>query len=138
MKETDLAWAAGFVDGEGTFCSWATTRKGIPNPQRRINFSVGQAGNKELLHRLYRILKTGVITQRKQKDGFLPMFILTITGYRRTIKVAELLWPYLGNIKRRQFLKAVEKYEAHKLTGRSRVENLPRPCLRIRGSSKEL
>jgi len=53
--ETSLAWAAGFVDGEGCICIARQTYKGRPNVSHRLKLTVTQ-NNYEVLSELQGII----------------------------------------------------------------------------------
>lgn len=53
--ETSLAWAAGFVDGEGCICIARQTYKGRPNVSHRLKLTVTQ-NNYEVLSELQEII----------------------------------------------------------------------------------
>lgn len=54
MKKTDLAWAAGLIDGEGCICIVKENRPGNLSTQYRLRLSVGMTDKKTIkkLHSL--------------------------------------------------------------------------------------
>jgi hypothetical protein len=98
---TELAWAAGFYDGEGC------TRAGetINHSGRRYRNLVIQISQKEplLLYRFRDVAGCGKVYQRK--SGY---WVFALAQYDNCIELLDKLWPYLGAIKREQASVAVE------------------------------
>jgi hypothetical protein len=107
--ETALAWAAGFFDGEGYVGVRRDKRPGRnltlqigieqvdPRPLMRFREAVGcpgnvyarptrRAGNRQIIHRL-------------------------IMGHRATVQTFQLLWPYLSEPKKEQFLRVAREVD---------------------------
>lgn len=97
MEPDELAWAAGFFDGEGS--TFARTDRARPG-YRRLVTSVPQAGADrppEVLVRFQRAVAVGTIGPR-DVDG---VYCWRTSGSDAQATIA-LLWPYLGTVKRRQ------------------------------------
>lgn len=94
-----LAWAAGFFDGEGS--TMAVARVGRPG-YRRLELSVpqrGAAGIPEVLYRFQSaVLGLGRITGPEQ-DG---LYVWRSNGFSEAQATIALLWRYLGSVKRAQ------------------------------------
>lgn len=103
-KETDLAWAAGFIDGEG--CISIPTR--IRDRNRRdynLSLYVGQVDPRPL--RILQAMFGGSVVLRKTSDlARRPMFMWRITGNLAEAAIVAML-PYLV-VKREQAEVAVE------------------------------
>lgn len=95
----ELAWAAGFFDGEGCV---SLTRNRDRRPMG-MQFSVGQVDERPL-RRLRAALDLGSITIRKtmpRNGKRLPM-ILSINRQDDIRAALEMLWPFLSEPKREQ------------------------------------
>jgi len=106
----DLAWAAGFFDGEGSFLASVTDRT------RVINASIPQAtadGVPEVLLRFQRVTSLGRIGGPRAARGpwsRLPQYRWELAGLRELQELRELLWPWLGEVKRTQADEAFQRY----------------------------
>lgn len=106
--QSELAWAAGFFDGEGSVCVRIDKRVGrTPG----LQFHLEQVDVRPLLRFARAIAWKGRITQRPPRGNSKAIHRLTM-GHRATLATIELLWPYLSEPKREQFLKAVGKMES--------------------------
>lgn len=105
-RETDLAWAAGIIDGEGTIdrhnASY-THQNGNYYTRYKLRLRIPQATDDdsipEMLLRLKNIFGSGNISPRKGTKKI--QYVYTITD-NNVKEVLQLLWPYLGTIKRKQ------------------------------------
>jgi hypothetical protein len=99
MSQTELAWAAGFFDGEGNSRATGAT----------IQLSAVQT-SLEPLERLQRALGgRGRIVPRSipnAKPHWLPQWIWKCWTREDTAAAIEAMWPYLCSIKRMQFRRA--------------------------------
>lgn len=96
--DTERAWAAGFIDGEGSF--------GIQNQERRkplIYLSAGQA-DRRVLDRLQAVLGVGKVygPYKPRKKGHSEYYYYRVTG-EKVEAAAEIVWPYLSPVKREQY-----------------------------------
>ena len=117
-QETELAWAAGFFDGEG--CTVARKRKAEP-PNRKaqcyINVTVGQS-EPTTLHRFCKAVGIGKVqgpwdrTPSTKKDGS-PSPRKPNWEYRvvnnQAHEVMVKLWPYLSDIKKEQYTRKCQE-----------------------------
>lgn len=94
MNETELAWAAGFYDGEGNVC-WRKHQRG------GYNLSISQK-DREVLDRFARAVTLGRVTTQG-KNGW-QFYCGNRAGI---IAIFRLLWPYLGTTKKVQAVKAL-------------------------------
>lgn len=88
-----LAWAAGFFDGEGHVSK---------PPYKSILISISQL-HPEVLERFRDSVGCGLISRNGK-----GIYVYRTNGFERVQQVACCLWPFLGPIKRTQFLKALE------------------------------
>lgn len=94
---TELAWAAGFFDGEGSSYATqtSTTRK-----KSYIHMTISQKG-RETLDRFHAAVGAGTVTG-PNKRGLYRWQVQS----RAVHDVKDKLWPYLCNAKREQWLAA--------------------------------
>jgi hypothetical protein len=99
-SETDLAWAAGFFDGEGS----TSVLKAQRDKYSYIRMSVNQK-KPECLERFHSIVGFGKIYRANKRD------IYSWDCYKQSDvpQVLEMLWPYLSNVKKEQALRAMER-----------------------------
>jgi hypothetical protein len=96
----ELAWAAGFFDGEG----WAAKKKrGV---QARINQS-GNAGVPAVLVRFQRIVERGRIGGPIREEGRKDLYFWQVSSRGDVAAVARATWPWLGDVKRAEFVGAI-------------------------------
>ena|ERR1035437_1170844 len=97
IKKTDLAWLAGFTDGDGHVgCS-------LKSNGSAIQFAIGQNGDRQILVRANHILGgLGHITGPYLRAGRQPNWRFVVHGKKKVKQVTKLLWPWLGQTKRRQ------------------------------------
>ena len=103
--ETDLAWAAGFIDGEGCRSShrdrrWNTKNIRLTVAQKRI----------DCLERLSGVLKIGKIYPSRTNGTW----ILQVAIIDDVLRVAEDLWPYMSTPKKEQLVKVLYEVKEHK------------------------
>ena len=98
-KETELAWCAGFFDGEGTTCLLKTKR----DKNIYLRMSIAQKDEETLLRFQQNI--GGAIYKSKTRD----IFSLNIYSNENVVQALTLLWPYLGSCKKAQANKSIEQ-----------------------------
>src|SRR5213593_179378 len=118
LDQAELAWAAGFFDGEGsTIARKNTLRPGY----RRLEVQVPQSGPGGVPAVLGRfqnaVLGMGRMTARR-KDGTFAWRAMLFEEAQATI---ALLWPFLGPIKRAQALRAMHAVSGQYGAGRYRA-----------------
>lgn len=104
LNREELAWAAGFFDGEGH------ARK---TPRGALSLAVSQADSPELLDRLVRALGVGVVYgpyTHKGRPKQRPFFVFNALGFEAAQHCACLLWPWLGSVKRAQIRRALVQW----------------------------
>ena len=100
MDRHELAWAAGFFDGEG----WAAKRKrGVHS---RIN-QAGPNGMPEVLLKFHRIVGVGRLKGPERKEGKQDLYWWEATSRPDVARVAESIGPWLCEVKRMQFEQAL-------------------------------
>ena len=108
MSDTEVAWAAGFFDGEGHVrCSLSG-----PTQVTVLQIMISQSGSPDLLYRWGRAVGDGKVNGPYFREGRAPCWRLHLQTRDGVLHTKELLWPYLGDVKRQQFTAAVEKYWA--------------------------
>lgn len=108
--ETELAWAAGFFDGEG----YTGFRTPGGRSYRAIRMSIGQM-HREPLDRFHRAVGVGFITGPDPQG----MFRWQVNARLDLHRVAALLWHYLGSVKQAQIESAFDRYHAAREERRS-------------------
>jgi hypothetical protein len=96
MDRHELAWAAGFFDGEG----WAgKSRRGV---QARIN-QAGRDGMPAVLVRFQRIAGAGRLKGPQVKEGKQDLYWWVASSRPDVARVADLIGPWLCPVKRAEF-----------------------------------
>jgi hypothetical protein len=106
----EVAWAAGFFDGEGsTFASTQnrTAKNRIKNPKTSVRIAIVQRwDNVEVLERFKRIVGVGAI----YGPGTRAQGMYQAWRFEQSQAVIAMLWKYLGSAKRQQAKKALITY----------------------------
>lgn len=105
-REEQLAWAAGLFDGEGSTSAsgeWDTPRLSVPQ---------AGASTPEVLILFQAIVGFGSILGPVLAPGRQPFWTLAVSG-PKALRVLELIWPFLGPVKRRQADAALRRYRRH-------------------------
>jgi len=107
-NETELAWCAGFFDGEGYIGYHYTTPIYL-----QLRLEIGQK-DKRVLERFRKAVgRTGVSINGPHKNGRSTRYVLGIHN-DNAIKVFNLLKPYLSEVKLEQGKEAIKEYEAYR------------------------
>jgi hypothetical protein len=102
MDRHELAWAAGFFDGEG----WANrSRRGV---QSRINQSDND-GVPNVLVRFKRIVGCGRIHGPVREDGRQDLYYWDVSSRSDVEALTDAIWPWLGDVKRAEFRVALSR-----------------------------
>lgn len=101
-RETDLAWAAGFYDGEGSTVPVRQMKRG----RSTMAVTISQK-DPEVLEKFAAIVGRGYLTPpcRPSASKPNPCWQFRVNRWRHCLGVMDLLWPYLGTLKREQFLR---------------------------------
>lgn len=106
MTLHDVAWAAGFFDGEGCVSMAKSARKGQPLPYYRVELIVSNTV-KSPLDRLSELFGGRVVVARKAKGNRQTVYQWKTSGTAHTARVLKELLPWL-TVKRQQALVALE------------------------------
>lgn len=113
MKDsTNLAWAAGFFDGEGCFHTSKPYKK-KPNSKPRLHIAaIITQIHPEVLDRFCEILGVGSVRGPYQRGGDRSNIWRYQTQRPAEVKyIYEMLYPWLGSIKRAQGKEALGRYD---------------------------
>jgi hypothetical protein len=125
MKKTDLAWAAGFLDGEGHF--YCTKTYVVPRKRgkgKRVKaypyFKIAAVqSNRIVLDRLQRIIG-GSISGPYDYPPSEPYFSFCLCT--NALKIFKKLYPYLSTVKRFQGEAAEEKLKEQNKLRKLRIK----------------
>ena len=118
MKDTELAYVAGFFDGEGSI---SITPIAIVTPRQKCTFSLraqAVSTNKEAVNTLLSLFG-GVITRKPVCGNRQECWTWRVSNIK-AMKFLKLVLPYL-RIKRPQAEKAIE-FQKHKTRGGKKTE----------------
>lgn len=102
-EPTDLAWAAGFIDGEGTFYARAQQPSTRTSAHRQLSLAVTQVDRRPL-DRLVALFGGRI-------DGpYNGAYRWSVTSHARVRAAIEALYPYLS-VKREQADEALRRYD---------------------------
>ena len=106
---TNYAWAAGIVDGEGHIgATIRSAQASRPNHMvRAIRLTVPQT-DPQMLERLPALFGGRIRKRGEPKPNHKQRWDYTLSGGPRVIKAIELMWPWLGTVKRQQALAAID------------------------------
>lgn len=120
-REEDLAWLAGFWDGEGCVRS-AKTNTTFAYPI----FTMSQAGSegRELCERVHRITDVGgkIDGPFKRKSPYTDVYMFRANGYPRVATMTIACWPWLSRTKKDQALAALNAFHDHASGRRQRAD----------------
>jgi hypothetical protein len=111
-RSTDLAWAAGFFDGEGYIGAGGAVGR------RTIEISIAQASSGSVpvtLTRVSSVLGVGRLSgPRTLPDAWsrLPQYVWRAKAFEEVQFSVALLWAWLGPVKRAQAREALLRYHA--------------------------
>jgi hypothetical protein len=102
IDREELAWAAGFFDGEGS----PYFAKNV----RTAGITIGQT-DREVLDRFVKSVQLGKVTgpYGPYGSGKKPIFYIRIVSHWQTQHIAAALWPWLGTEKKEQFVKVLSE-----------------------------
>lgn len=119
MRDTELAWAAGFFDGEGSCLVRKCGQGGNSRPGYFMPYVVFSLPQTDLrpLQRFQAAVGCGTIADANSRSrvakGWKPCWRWQAAAARDVAHVIEALWPYLSEPKREQIVAARER--AHEL-----------------------
>jgi hypothetical protein len=114
LDRAELAWAAGFFDGEGS--TIARSLKSRPG-YHQLNVTVPQSGRDgvpPVLLRFQRVMFGMGHINGPSNDG---IYMLRYLAREEARLVLDLMWPHLGDIKRAQATRAIELVEQQYASG---------------------
>lgn len=106
MDRHELAWAAGFFDGEGWANAVAQTGRRTRQPHAQINQSDNE-GIPVALERFHRTVGVGRIGGPERKPSRIDRYWWVASSRSDVTHVAALLDPWLGDVKQRGFQDAL-------------------------------
>lgn len=119
-NKLDLAWAAGFYDGEGSVSCTSNNGK----PFTRVQLSIGQKNDgeeiAEVLLRFQRAVGLGNIYRKTAAIREIDQHQFLISKFQDVKDCLRLLWPYLSTIKKHQAIRASNLLKA--TTGKELVD----------------
>ena len=105
----ELAWAAGFIDGEGSFT--------IHSKGRYPRLSATQA-HEEPLRRLQKLWGGTVGIQRQARPGHKTVYYWELYGFNKTQNAFAQMHTWLGQVKRDKAIKVLREHVERKLLAR--------------------
>ena len=135
MHSIELAWAAGFFDGEGTTgteCYVPGLGRGAP--RLRLALSAPQVDPRPL-QRLSAALGVGSLSLRPARGNARPIWRWRCNGGAAE-RALSALWPYLSEPKREQAMRAVERITLDRTQRRHRAWGGLRPLARLRAMAR--
>lgn len=112
MDRTELAWAAGFWDGEGSAYLTGSSDRATKQPQARIDQS-STAGIPDVLVRFRAAVGFGVVQGPDLAEGREPLYRYVVSNRAEIEKLMGSLSPFLGAVKRSQLERVVGKRAPH-------------------------
>lgn len=103
---TELAWAAGFFDGEGTF--YRRSRRS----RKEFNIEVSQR-DRRVLDRFNEAVGHGKVINRNGRGATKPHFMWVCYRREDVYSTVNKLWPYLGEVKKEQIIRATDDITGH-------------------------
>lgn len=98
---TELAWAAGFYDGEGSFYCRSNRKEMV--------MEVSQVDLRPL-ERFFSVAGVGSITQNKARGRSQAIYRWRSGCRNDVLDVVNKLWPYLSEPKKEQILQGYDKF----------------------------
>ena len=106
MDEHELAWAAGFFDGDGWAALVHDRRRAGGQPHAQIN-QAGARGVPEVLIRFREAVGVGRVAGPRVEDGRQDLYWWIVSSRADVRRTGELIGPWLSSEKRGQFRAAV-------------------------------
>lgn len=105
----ELAWAAGFFDGEG--CIYIAKMNKQSNAPRNIHFDIAQI-HPYVLHRFKNAIKLGKVygPYKSKLKNRKPYWRYTLSGFEQCQAAVAKLWDFLSPIKQKQAETALKGY----------------------------
>ena len=106
MDEHELAWAAGFFDGDGWAALVRQTGRRSRQPKAQINQG-SLTGTPEVLVRFRDAVGVGRVAGPKVEEGRQPLYWWVVSNRADVVRTGKLIGPWLSGEKRDQFAAAV-------------------------------
>ncbi len=106
MDEHELAWAAGFFDGDGWTAPVRSRRRRTPQPHAQIN-QASESGVPEVLVRFRDAVGVGRVGGPKIEAGRHPLYRWVASSRGDVMRTGALIGPWLSGEKRAQFASTV-------------------------------
>jgi len=116
FNREELAWAAGFYDGEGhtrvRLVPLDASRRG--NQQVQLGVVINQASSPELLERFKRAVGVGAVNgpYKKGLPHHKPQYVYSTQSFESVQHCICCMWPWLGSAKRNQALRVLRTWLA--------------------------
>jgi hypothetical protein len=123
LDPTELAWAAGFFDGEGSTIARSYASRPL---YRQLNVTVPQSGHDGVPLVLVRFQKVMSGMGRISGPEADSLYMLRYGAREEVRLVLALMWPYLGEVKRTQATRAIELVEQQYASGAVRQRSARR------------
>ncbi|MDA8333321.1 MAG: hypothetical protein M0027_19325 [Candidatus Dormibacteraeota bacterium] len=109
-KQTEIAWAAGFWDGEGCTSLERNSRGAYPR------MTVAQVDFRSIWRFQAAVGNVGHVRNKKSQlpGKWSPQIVWSCSKEADVLQVCSLLWPYLGDVKREQIIKCRKEAEARR------------------------
>lgn len=107
LEREELAWAAGFIDGEGSFYRQNVSSQLRPNRPGRPRFEIGQV-DYYVLYRLQVALPFGArvlgpyCNKKDATSKASPIYVYQVSGFENVQALLALVWTWLSPVKREQ------------------------------------
>jgi hypothetical protein len=112
MDREELAWAAGFFDGEG--CTCISHRH---PPYKSIAITISQAGSwvetPEVFRRLKRLFPFANLSGPYKHGSVKPQHMCTIYGFKNVQAAIAMLWTFLSEPKKVQAKAALDEIKEY-------------------------
>lgn len=107
----ELAWAAGFFDGEGN-CRKKTPYRRDPQAKQIPLLSISQTDRRVLDRFKAAVFGVGKVygPYRPKTPRSRPYWSYTTSNFGAALAVVAALWPFLGEVKRQQISAAFKQY----------------------------
>lgn len=107
IDREELAWAAGFLDGEGCFTgAYRTVTKDTRTFYPLL--TVSQV-HRPSLRRLQRVFHAGSIIKRPaQQVGWSDQWLYQVNGFEKVQAITAMVWIWLGRVKREQAARCLQ------------------------------
>jgi hypothetical protein len=108
-READLIWAAGFFDGEG---SVNVTRDKRPGRRLALHLDIEQVDERPLRRFAEAVgWKGNIVVRAPRAPNRRTIHRIAMSG-PEVIRVMQMLWPWISEPKREQWLRCVEQWDA--------------------------